>query len=167
MELRTRHAAGGFTLLESLLAATVLAMVICAVTVPFTTGVLNEQVNARRTLAVNLAEEMMEEILAKPYEDPQGASQVGPEPGENRRSRFDNIDDYNGYTESAGEITDVSGEVVTDPAARNLSRHVTAGYVYVAGQDTDEDASFIRVVVQVRYKDQPIATLTRLVYDTN
>ena len=167
--MRTPHTnlrSRGFTLVEALLAAVVLAMAVTAITMPFSSGAMNDQVDARHTLAVNLAQEMMEEILSKPFSDPQGASAPGPEPGESRRAYFDNVDDYHGYTEGEGSIANRSGEVVTDPAAKGLSRRVTVQYVYVAGQETSQDPSFVRVVVEVRYNGDPVATLVRLVYNT-
>ena len=157
----------GFTLLEALISAVVLAMAITAITMPFTVGAQNEQADGRRTLAVSLAQEMMEEILAKPFSDPQDDSQGGPEPGESSRSLYDNIDDYDGYIESEGNIKDYNGVVIDEPAAVGLSRNVAATYVYISGQDTSEDPTFIRVTVEVKYRDQTTVTLTRLVYAAN
>ena len=156
-----------FTLLEALLAAAVLAMAITAILMPFTAGTQQEQVDARRTLAVNLAEEMMEEILAKPFRDPDGATSPGPEPGETSRSEFDNLDDYDGYTEPEGGVTSFDGGIVSDPAAVGLSRYVSAGYVYVSGQDTAEEPTFVRVCLVIKFRGSPVVTLTRLVYDLN
>ena len=157
---------GGFTLLEALLAAVVLAMAVAAITVPFTAGARNEQADARRTLAVAFAQEIMEEILAQPFEDddPQFARNLGPELGETDRCFFDNIDDYHGYEESAGGIADIAGWFVNDPAAVGLSRRVTAQYVYVSGQDLSNPADFIRLTVEINYRQNPIVRLTRLVY---
>ena len=155
----------GFTLIEALLASTILAMAISAILMPFTAGAMNQQVDARRTLGVSLAQEMLEEILAKPFDDPQGAdSAPGPDGGESSRSRFDNIDDYHGYVEQEGGIVDFDGAVIEDPAAVGLSRHAWATYVYVDGQDVADPPTFIRVVVEIRYRNDPIVTLTRLIY---
>lgn len=156
--------ARGFTLAEALLAAVILALAVTAMTMPFTAAAANEVVETRRTLAAALAQEMMEEILVKPFEDPQGGGGVGPEVGEAARAGFDNVDDYDGYNEPAGGIVGTTGQVVTDPAARELTREVKATYVYVAGQDTGGPPTFIRVMVTVKYRDDRIVTLTRLIY---
>jgi len=153
-----------FTLVEALLAATILAMAIFGILVPFTSGAQNQQVDAKRTMAVNLAQELMEEILAKPFYDPQGASNVGPEPGESNRGRFDNIDDYNGYSEAAGAIVNHDGSVASDPIAGGLTRDASCTYVHVSGQDQHQPATFIRVTVTVRYNGTPMVTLSRLVF---
>jgi type II secretory pathway pseudopilin PulG len=162
MTRRRRKRGPGFTLLEALLAAVVLAMAVTAITMPFTAGAQNEGFDARRTLAVSLAQEMMEETLTKPFDDPNGIMTPGPEPGETSRDKFDNIDDYHGYKEPAGCITSLDGSIISSPASVGLSREVTCTYVYVNGQSPPP--TFIRVVVVVKHKDQPLVTLTRLVY---
>ncbi len=154
----------GFTLIEALLAIVVLAMAITAITMPFTVGAQNEQEDARRTLALSLAQEMMEEILAQPFEDPHGSSNPGPEAGESSRALFDNIDDYDGYVETDGNISDIDGEKMDDQTADGMSRHSSAEYVYVSGQDTSDDPTFIRVMVEIQYRGKPMVVLTRLVY---
>ncbi|MHC4982561.1 MAG: type IV pilus modification PilV family protein [Planctomycetota bacterium] len=154
----------GFTLAESLLAAAVLSMTVAAVILPFTAAAVNQQADARITTATCLAEELMEEILSKPFEDPDGAGALGPEAEEWTRGLFDNIDDYNGYSEAEGEIVSATGNVVVDPAAVGLSRSASTTYVYVSGQDVSQQPDFIRVNVEVRYRDEPLLNLTRLVH---
>lgn len=155
---------GGFTLLESLLAAVVLAGAISAVIWPFSVAAQNQQASERRTLASCLAQELMEEVIAKPFNDPDGPGGLGPEVGETTRADYDNIDDYHGYSEAAGQIRSFDGEVMAGDAGAYLSRNVTAAYVYVSGQDISEDPTFISVTVEVQYRGTPIATATRLVY---
>ncbi len=162
---RPRYESGaGFTLIESLLAAVILMAAISAIVLPFAVGARNEQIDARMCLAASLAQEMMEEILSKPFDDPQGASLPGPEAGETRRSKFDNVDDYHGYTEGPGQIADSTGAIINTPGADGLSRSVTAEYVYVSGQDVSKPATFVRVTVTVSHRDVPLITLARLVY---
>jgi hypothetical protein len=163
---RPRYESGaGFTLAESLLAAVILMAAISAIVLPFAVGARNEQVDARMCLAINLAQEMMEEILSKPFNDPQGTvSLPGPEPGETRRDKYDNIDDYHGYVEPVRKIADATGAYINVPASEGLSRSVTAQYVYVSGQDVAQPATFIRVTVTVNFRDVPLITLARLVY---
>lgn len=155
----------GFTLAEALIAATVLAVAVTAITMPFTAAAQNQLDDARLTLAGSWGQGLMEEILDKPFDDPDGPSDPGPESGETTRSKFDNIDDYHGFSESPGQMTVPGGQVVADPAAEGLSRAVTAEYVYVAGQDTSAPPDFIRVIVTVRYASTTLVTLTRLAYN--
>lgn len=153
-----------FTLAEALLAAVVLAMTITAITMPFTAGAQNEQAEGRRAMAMSLAQALMEEILAKPFHDAGRTFVPGPGPGETTRSEFTNMDAYDGYHEAPGEIKTMDGELVTDPAAYDLSREVSADYVYVSGQDTSEDPTFIRITVTVKYRGLTLIRLERLAY---
>lgn len=164
MKQTTTQSRAGFTLVESLLAAVVLLIAVAAVIVPFTVGARNEHVDRRRTVASGLAQEMIEEILSKPFADPQGASSPGPEPGEADRADFDNMDDYHGYSEAAGSVTDPAGVPATDAGEAELSRHVAAQYVYVSGQDIADPPTFVRITVEVRHAGRPVVTLERLAY---
>jgi len=167
----TRTTRKAFTLIEALMASVILAMTVSAAVMPFTCGMRNQQVESRQTIAVSLAEDLMEEIILKPFEEPGDGdedheleSSFGPDSGESSPSSFSAVDDYDGYTEPAGQVMDPTGQVITDPAVAGISRHVTVSYVYMPGQDVTEPPNFFRVVVEVRYNDQPIVTLTRLVH---
>ncbi len=149
----------GFTLIEALLASVILAMVVGAVIMPFTAGAANTAQNVRSTLAVNLAQDLMEEILAKPFHDPNSS-----EAGETGRSNWDDMDDYDGYSEAEGEIAGFDGVTVDDPAAVALTRSATVESVYIAGQDQSEEPTFIRITVNVCYHDDTLVSLTKLVY---
>ncbi len=157
----------GLTLMESLLAATVLAGATTSMLWPFVAGAQAQQEAQRQAVAACLAQELMEEILSKPFHDPQGPSAPGPEEGERTRAQFDNADDYHGYAEAAGEVAAFDGEVSDDPTAADLGRSVTATYVYVPGQDTSGEASFLTVTVTVERGGAAVVRLTRLVYDMN
>lgn len=157
--------ANAFTLAEALIASAILVASITAISLPFTAAAHNQQAEARRTVAVSLAQELMEEILSKPFADPNGASTPGPEAGETTRALFDNLDDYNGFAESEGQIIGLDGQTVSTPAALGLSRSAAVSYIYLGGQSTADPPSFVRVTVMVRYRNQPETSLTRLVYD--
>ena len=149
----------GFTLIEALLASVILAMVVGAVVMPFTAGAANTAQNARSTLAINLAQDLMEEILAKPFHDPDES-----EAGETGRSNWDDMDDYDGYSEGEWEIAGFDGVKVGDPSAVALTRDVTVESVYIAGQDQSEEPTFLRISVNIRYHEQEIVSLSRLAY---
>jgi hypothetical protein len=148
-------------MVEALLATTVLAIAIMGITVPFTVGAVNQEVESRNTLAVALAGDMLEEIQSKPYSD--GRYTPGPVAGQTRAT-FNCMTDYDGYTESPGNIVASDGSVVMDPASPGLSRTVSAKYVYVSGQNISVNPTFIRIAVTICYNNQSIVTLTRLAY---
>lgn len=153
------------------MASAILAIAVAAAIMPFTCGARSQDVESRQTLAVSLAQDLMEEILLKPFEEPGDGDQLpepesrfGPDAGEASRSSYSAIDDYHGYTELSGQILGPSGQVITDAAAAGLSRHVTVSYVYVTGQVVTDPPSFMRVAVEIRYNGQPIVKMTRLVH---
>lgn len=171
MRTSNRNLAGAFTLVEALLAATVLAMAITAILLPFTAGARSQLVEARQTLAASLAQQLLEEILLRPFEepddgdeDPEAPGDFGPDIGESTRDDFSAIDDYDGYTEAEGTVTGADGQVLDAAAAVGLSRHVAVAYVYVAGQDVDDDPTFLRVIVEIKHRGDPVIRLTRLIH---
>ena len=167
MLVHSRKRRSGFTLMEALLAAVILTIAVSSIVMPFTAAAQQTLENTRQTLAANLAQEMMEEILAQPFndEDVDWKYVLGPDIGENTRDLFDNMDDYNGYTEDVGAIQDYSGEVLGDATDAGLSREVEVTYVYVDGQSQANPPSFLRVTVKVLHEDQTIVELSRLVYE--
>lgn len=154
-----RKSRAGITLVESLLAATVLAMAVTAIIVPFSAGAKSVQEDARQTLAVGLAQDLMEEILAKPFSDPDGS-----DADEEGRRDWDDMADYDALVEADGEIRSFDTQLVTEPVSRGMTRHAWVKSVYVSGQETTEPSTFLRVVVEVRYQDLSVIKLTRLVY---
>lgn len=91
------------------MASVVLAFVVAALAHAVVAGQMQTADSLHAMRGTALAEAMMEEILSKPYADPQGAATLGPDGGEGNRSAFDNMDDYHGYTEAAGAVVDATG----------------------------------------------------------
>jgi MSHA pilin protein MshD len=117
----------GFTLLESLIASALLAFVVAAVAQAVAAGQRETSVTLERLRGTALAEALMEEIVSKPYADPQGDTAVGPDSGEVGRAGRDNIDDYDGFSETANNITDSRGDLY--PAEyQGFIRAATAQY---------------------------------------
>ncbi|MCP4376763.1 MAG: hypothetical protein GY794_11385 [bacterium] len=158
----------GMTLIEAMLASTLLAMSASAVLLPFSVGAQSEQEDARRTTALYFGRELMEEIISKPFDDPEGGGAVGPDSGESSRDAFDNIDDYHGYVDGEGQSLDMVGiekQTYDNLATDGMSREVEVQYVYVTGQDTSEDPSFVSIQILVKYDVDTIVTLRRLVHN--
>jgi Tfp pilus assembly protein PilV len=61
----------------------------------------SSELAGNRGIAAGLADDLMAEILSAPYSDPSGTAVFGLESGESNGSRaaFDDVDDYNGWTE--------------------------------------------------------------------
>ena len=158
----------GMTLVEALMASTLLAMGASAVLLPFNIGAQSETEDARRTLAMHLARELMEEIISKPFDDPEGGGGRGPDSGESSRLYFDNIDDYDGYRDGYGEtiseIVGMKNQVIQGVAIDGLHRDVSVEYMHVSGQDLGDDPNFVRVEISMGYMGDNLLTLRRLVH---
>ena len=132
----------GFTLAEALMAAVVLGIAAAGVLLPFSSGAAARAEGMRRTLGAKLAGHMIEEII---------------------RSPFDEIIDYDGYAELEGQVKDAAGVVYTDSNYVKFSRDVSCEYVYVPQESGTGEPVFIRVTVQVRWNNRPVASISRLV----
>ena len=154
--------------MEALLASTLLSMGASAVLLPFNIGAQSEEEDARRTYALYLGRELMEEIVAKPFDDPEGSEGLGPDGGETSRSLYDNVDDYDGYKDGYGKTIDqmvgIDDQTIDVLAVDGLSRKVVITYLYVSGQDESEDPDFVSVKVVVKYMGDSILKLRRLVH---
>lgn len=109
------------------MASAILAFAVAAISYAVSTGQAQTHYALHELRAISLTEALMEEIVAFPYSDPDGASVAGPDAGESSRSNFDNSDDYHGYSESIGNTRDYNGTAY--PAAfSRFRRSVTAVY---------------------------------------
>ncbi|MEM9417884.1 MAG: hypothetical protein AAGA25_02365 [Planctomycetota bacterium] len=117
---------------------------------------------ADREQALILAEDLLNEILSRPYEDPDGGVVFGIELGEslNLHVSLDDADDYHNFTESPP--TDASGNTI--PGAERFTRKAVVYWVEadapVAPQSSETGVK--RVVVQVLIGEKKLAQLTGL-----
>lgn len=156
----------GFTLAEAIIAIVILGIATAGVLLPFTNGAVTQAEGVNRTLAAKLARDMMEQILLRPFHDPDGSSyyyQLGPDSGETTMDLFDNIDDFHGYTEAQGQVKDALGSVFSDSKYAKFSRDVICEYVTVPQEKGVGTPKFIRVTVRVYYSGNKIAAINRLV----
>ena len=116
-----------FTLPEVLMASAVLAFAVAAISYAVSTGQVQTHYAMHELRAISLTEALMEEIVARRYEDAEGSAAVGPDAGESERSLFDNSDDYHGYSEAMGQVVDFDGVAYPTPFGK-FSRSVTAEY---------------------------------------
>jgi len=162
----TRHMLGGFTLAEAMMATVVLGIAAAGVLLPFTTGAKVRAEGMRRTLGAKLASDLMEQIISKPFHDPDGSPydyNLGPDAGETMFADFDNLDDFDGYSEAQGQVKDATGTVFTGSNYTNFSRDVSCQYVYMPQESGAVVPKFIRVTVRVYYSGKEIANINRLV----
>lgn len=127
------------------MAIVVLAIAAAGVLLPFTSGAKVQAEGIRRTLASNLASDLMEEII---------------------RTDFDQIiTEYGTHTEQQGHIISNfdTGEEFTDPMYINFSRNASCAYAYVPQQSGVTEPNFIRITVRVYYSNNQVASINRLI----
>ncbi|MFW6155294.1 MAG: type IV pilus modification PilV family protein [Planctomycetota bacterium] len=156
----------GFTLVEVLIASVMLTFIVSAIMVPFAAGIQNDRYYGVHTEAVALGQDLMEDILALPFYDPDTPETLapGPDAGEFTRMTFDNVDDYHGYSESDGIVTLALTGVEPEDITEGLWREATVTYIHLPGQDTGEPFDACRVTVTVYHNTEVMTSMTRLIY---
>ena len=136
----------GFTLAEGLVASVVLAVAVGGIIAPISASYQQTQTVKQSSIAISMAQQLMDEILSKPFADPSDLSTTpGPEADEPTRAAYDNIDDYHGYHDSTDSsasdfIKTAAGQTIgwnsTDIYRRSVTveyRATPAGAAVIAG----------------------------------
>ena len=149
------RAVAGFTLAESLIASVVLAIAVVAIS--GTLAASYQQSNARgdTTTALSLAQQLMEEIAAKPVAlAPGQTNKPGWSHGQTDRRLYDTIDDYNGYADLSGSIQAADGSTMNlSHGSGSYQRLVTVQSGAVPAGLSGPAADFVMVTVAVSTKD--------------
>lgn len=147
------NAPRGFTLIEVTLAILLIG-VISVVLAGFYSVLFNVPVEiVQKNKANNLAGAALEDIKCRAWEDPMGANPLGVDSGENaaNKTTFDDLDDFNGYTEAPPRYQD--GTVM--PGMTGFSVNTAVSYVdenlNVSAAATDRK----RVTVTVKKNNVP------------
>jgi MSHA pilin protein MshD len=139
---------GGFTLMEVMFAVLVLSFSVAALTQAVVSGQAHTYEAMHASRAITLAETMIDEVLSKPYDDPDSDITAGPDAGETTRDLFDCADDYDGYTEAAGAVLDQTLAVCPE-LYQNFGRTVTVDYTTESLPDLGGDHDGMTVTVTV------------------
>ena len=114
-------ASSGFTLVEMLIAIVIIGIGVTGVMVAYSTSVKGSANALIGKQLVAIADEMMEEILLKPYNSTlasgSGVALCGA--GTANRSAFDDVGDYNGYQTSG--ICTIDGQTIPGLESYNVS----------------------------------------------
>jgi len=127
----------GFSLAEAMMATVVLGIAAAGVLLPFTSGSSIRAEGERRTLAAQLASDLMEKVISDHF------------------NGIDIVAEYN-YSEPQGHIVkdfDTPAEF-TDPMYANFSRGVSCD---------SSQPYFIIITVWVKYNGNEIVSLKRLI----
>lgn len=116
----TRHPAhsrqAGFTLVELIFFIVVVAFGIAGILMVMDTSVKSSADPLVRKQTVAVAESLLEEILLKSYDDPDGLPNVV----EASRALYDDVSDYAGYATSGG-MKDMAGNAIAGLESYNVS----------------------------------------------
>ena len=140
----------GLSLIEVTVCTMLTGLIVVGAMRCLTSALQSAEIAADNSLAVLLAEDLMEEILQQDYLEPGDAPQFGIEAGEmaGMRSEWDDVDDYDDWTASPPE--DQDGNVLYD---RSWKRSVTVSHVSAADLKTpvsdtnDTGVKLITVIV--------------------
>ena len=155
----------GFALVEALIAVMILGFSAAGIAMLLTASMQQNYLSEKYMLAGNLAQDLLDEIMGKPFYDPETPADLtaGPDAGESSRQNFDNVDDYHGLSEPVGSLQLPDSSALDSPRLSNFSRTATAQYVYMPEQDPQDDPTFILVTVQVQDGSVPMAQLKCLI----
>jgi type II secretory pathway pseudopilin PulG len=154
-----------FTLFESLVAVLLVGIAATAFCSALVAGTNQNQAAVQYVVATNLAAALMEEVLAKRFADPDLPLGFvpGPDAGEAPRTGADNVDDYHGLIENAGQLLSCKGTTLAAGSLSKYSRSATVSYVNVPGRDPALGPGFVLVTVEVNYDGVSLVKLTRLI----
>lgn len=140
---RFRQARSGFTLAEAMLAMVLLGMAAAGVLVPFSGGASVQAEGTHRTLAALLANDLIERIVATPFDEI--------------------VTKYGTHVEAQGQIEDASETPYADSIYANFGREASCKYVLMPQQSGDVPANFILATVRVTYQGRNVAMIQRLI----
>lgn len=138
----------GISLIEVLIASAILAFAVVAICQAVVAGQMQTYEALHQLRGMSLAEALVEEVQALPYDDPESAPDAGPDAGETGRDLFDNADDFDGFSETAGNVVDADGASYGD-AFDSFGRAATASYGTVTVNDLSGPVTGLTVVVTV------------------
>ena len=136
-----------FTLVEAIVSVLIVGtLLITALNAVGASRVGQTRLGDRRAAAL-LAQQLMTEVLAGAYEDPDGTPVFGPEADETARALYDDLDDFHGWSASPPQYRD--GTVI--PNRTDWQRSVTVDYVdpndLLAPVGSDQGVKRINVTV--------------------
>jgi type II secretory pathway pseudopilin PulG len=153
---------GGFSAVESVFAMVLVAgLLVVALDTVGASSVAQRSLE-QRTTARMLASELMAEIMAQDYEETEEAPTFGIEPSEagGTRAKFDDSDDYAGWSESPPQSKEGVERLEYSDWQRVVSVHRIdpSNYQNMAFLDT----GLRKITVNVLFKGDKWATLTAL-----
>jgi MSHA pilin protein MshD len=150
-----------FTLIEAAVSSVIVAVMLIVALNTAASARAREQKAIDRQRGVMLAQELMSEILDKAYIDPGASPVFGPESGETR-STYNDVDDYNGLSESPPK--NAAGTAISFPQNTRWSRSVVVQWVTSSNLNTSSatETYLKKITVTVKKNGIPVAELNAL-----
>ncbi len=151
-----------FSLVEAVVSIVIVGVMLAASLQTVGIAKQNERIAGDKCRGMQLAQQLMSEILSQPYDDPEAPGILGLEAGETAgpgRSLFDDVDDYNDWSASPPQSKD--GTAIADLAG--WSRTVSVALIdpaTFAVVPTKMGAK--RITVTVKRQTRVVATLTAI-----
>ena len=156
---------GAFTLVESMVASTILAVAVIGLVGPLTASSQQSEVMAQSSMALSLGRQLINEIASKPYTEPNGTIATGPQSGQTSRGQYDSIGDYNGYSDSTTAMKAVDGTSLSFGLGNDMyTRSVSVQYVKSpGGAAAGTTSNYALVTVTVTPPAGPSVQLSRFI----
>lgn len=152
----------GFTLIEAMVSIVIVGVMVVAALTTLGGSAQSQRVRASRLLGPALAQQLMGEILQTWYQEPDEAPVLGRESGESAGSRaaYDDVDDYDGWSESPLKTKDGSAVANTT----GWTREVAVAYANPQNPKNTKpnETGLKKVVVTVTDPQGRVVTLTAL-----
>jgi Tfp pilus assembly protein PilV len=164
MTLAGRFRARGFTIAEGLIASVVLAASVVGISGTLTASYQQTEVLKQKTEGVSLARQLMEQITACAFNDPEGTVALGPD-GTESLTGFDNVHGYSDASTAGGVPT--ARSALSDPptSAASYTRSVTVNYFDAPGGNIVESGPFALVTVVVHTPGGDELSISQLMCD--
>ena len=152
---------GGMSLVEAMISTVIVGVMIAMVLHTFGATAKGRRIRVGRNVGAALARQLLSEVIQAGYEDPDGSPVFGPEASEGgpTRAKWDDVDDYHGWSASPPEAKD--GTVASH--LTGWSRSVSVVYVDPDDLSTGgQDDGLKRITVTVTAPGGATVSLTAL-----
>jgi Tfp pilus assembly protein PilV len=145
-----------------MIASVVLAVAVIGISWTLAASYQQSAVRGNKATALSLAQELMEEISAKPMDAPSTGDQAGWSGGVTNRALYDTIDDYNGYSDVSSSLPMNDGNTIDAGDGGAYTRTVTVTTNALPTGLTGTSSDFMLVTVTVSMPQQQSMTLSQL-----
>jgi len=145
-----------------MIASVVLAIAVIAISATLSASYKQNSVRGNVTTAVGLAQQLMEEISAKPMDLPAGqTNHPGWSAGATDRSNYDTPEDYNGYSDLSNSVS-ADGTTFDLGDGGSYTRSVTVQTNAIPASLTGNAGDFMLVTVTVTMPHGERTTVSQL-----